>query len=1026
MRRGAWLTSLIMFVAAGCASSGTASDAGPPDARVIPDAEVGPDAAPGGFGEACTGNTDCATGFCVEGAGGGGGLCSRECADDCPEDWNCRTVEIPTGTIDLCIPEAAYHCSRCTTEAECPGGGCLTIDGEDRCAAACASGTDCPGGYTCAPDPDGTHAGMFCQPVTGSCSCDSSNAGMTRTCTNTNAEGTCFGMEICNATEGWTGCDADIPASESCDGVDNDCNFIVDDGIVAGGSCTITNAFGSCAGVETCTGVTPLTCAAQTPAAETCNFIDDNCNDSVDETWSGTDPTDLGQTCTAGVGACLRYGAYTCNAAGDGTQCSAIPGTGSAESCNGVDDNCAGGIDETWTGTDPGDLGTQCTAGVGVCARQGTTICNGTGSGTTCSATAATPPTSGDVCDYADNNCSGVVDENNTGLYGGVRVYDRNTTCGSCEIDCTTLYASPHATGVCGVGGTSATCQLQCDSGYGNLNGTAIDGCEFSVDSTVVYVAAGGAGAVDDATCGLGPSGTGTGNHPCASITQGLARATATGRGTVVVADGTYDAGLDATGVTLVNGKNLKGGYRADTWERHSPLSTTASVIQGVKAVTLSGRIHHITVDASGITNSTLFEGFVVRGSFNANPGGNSYAIYAASSTAMLTIQNNTIRGGRGGAGADGGAGTVGTAGQNAAPYSASTYDSTTANGSGSNECTSSPHYPSFTNGGDRTCPSDVVDGGDGGGNRCSPTSNCTSCGPTGCSGCTLTKLTAQDGLAGDPGAGALGGAAGAAGIGGTDAYYMATYGFCVVGTVEQNGTDGTNGSPGLNAASGLGCTSNAGSVVSAHWVGDTGGAGSAGGNGGSGGGGGGGGGAECGGTGCTRDIMGGHGGGGGSGGCGGLGGGGGYSGGGAFNIFVYGTSTSHRPTILNNSFTLGDAGSGGSGGIGGAGGLSGVGSIGGQVDPPANDTKGLFCSGKGGAGGDGGNGGNGSGGGGGCGGSSHAVYSFGVGTGMSYCSGNGNTFTGGSAGGGGDGGYSGGNVGTAGLSGLVTNCSFN
>ena len=75
-------------------------------------------------------------------------------------------------------------------------------------------------------------------------------------------------------------------------------------------------------------------------------------------------------------------------------------------------------------------------------------------------------------------------------------------------------------------------------------------------------------------------------------------------------------------------GKSLLGGYRADTWERH--LSTTSTVIQGAQA-TGQSRQHR---DRDNITTATLFEGFVVRGSFNTKPGGNSYAVYISGSNA--------------------------------------------------------------------------------------------------------------------------------------------------------------------------------------------------------------------------------------------------------------------------------------------------------------------------------------------------------------------------------------------------------
>src|SRR5262249_43053520 len=152
----------------------------------------------------------------------------------------------------------------------------------------------------------------------------------------------------------------------------------------------------------------------------------------------------------------------------------------------------------------------------------------------------------------------------------------------------------------------NAQCVLSCNAGTFDLNSESADGCEFVLDATAIYVSGSDAAAADDATCGLGPVGTGAGNHPCKTIAQGLARASAAGRANVRVADATYDEA-----VTMVNGKNLVGGYRADNWERH--LATTATVIQGA----MSSGIHDVTVSATNLAAATLFEGFVVRGSAN-------------------------------------------------------------------------------------------------------------------------------------------------------------------------------------------------------------------------------------------------------------------------------------------------------------------------------------------------------------------------------------------------------------------------
>ena len=82
------------------------------------------------FGEECTRHADCGPGgWCVEAPGGNGGVCSRACADDCPANYDCRTVTVPDGPIRLCVPTTASQCAACAGDQQCPGGGCLQLDG---------------------------------------------------------------------------------------------------------------------------------------------------------------------------------------------------------------------------------------------------------------------------------------------------------------------------------------------------------------------------------------------------------------------------------------------------------------------------------------------------------------------------------------------------------------------------------------------------------------------------------------------------------------------------------------------------------------------------------------------------------------------------------------------------------------------------------------------------------------------------------------------------------------------------------
>ncbi|MFO0650632.1 MAG: MopE-related protein [Polyangiales bacterium] len=84
----------------------------------------------------------------------------------------------------------------------------------------------------------------------------------------------------CNGTGTCTAC----TTSETCDGRDNNCNALIDEGIP-----DISCGVGACRRtVPGCVRGAVQTCTPGTPSAEICNGLDDNCNGSVDEMCMGT------------------------------------------------------------------------------------------------------------------------------------------------------------------------------------------------------------------------------------------------------------------------------------------------------------------------------------------------------------------------------------------------------------------------------------------------------------------------------------------------------------------------------------------------------------------------------------------------------------------------------------------------------------------------------------------------------------------------------------------------------------------
>ena len=920
---------------------GAESDVSAPDAS--PDAESGDAVAP----------ADALTPTCPICAGG----------------YVCRL----TGGPPRCVADPVLTCAPCSLVAACADGLCAALAGEPgACLLPCpdTDGGGCPPGTTCKPwtDPGPAANKALCQPTSGVCSCQASDAGKTRPCTfGGAASGACLGSQTCQpASGGWSPCDAKGPGAEACNGTDDDCDGATDEGL-GGEACGGKD--GVCAGSTACVAGL-FVCAGPPPLAEQCNGKDDDCDGLSDDELLSP-PCGGGDLCPA-----------TATCQGDkGWHCPAVPKL--PELCNGLDDDCDGATDEAL-------LSPPCGGG-DLCPAIAT--CKGP-AGWLCPAVAKQP----ESCNQLDDDCDGLTDEPFLNVAGKPQTLSH---CGSCGVACpaalnlgteVTCTAAPTAASPAPLPlpeASTPTCGFSCKDGWFDANQLASDGCECKaqpgvdapdgVDQDCDGVDGVAAFAVFVAKTGsdLNP---GTRSSPMRSLVAAQERALSTGRPHIYVATGVYGESL-----TLLPGISLYGGYAAGFQTRdpiaYQTMIAGPSVASGVQA----------TVRCDGINGGgapTALDGFTVVGAPATSPGAPSFGLYSVGCDARFRVIGCQVLAGHGAAGAagaagggggPGGQGKVGEAARDIGKLLCDSADFSPGGQGGTSGCADKP--TGGGRGGDAICP--VMD-------EEAPTPAC----PT--QPYVQTAKVAETGQpgAGNPsGTGAGGGAApaGSGGKPGWDSYIDSWKGVatackngpgcstCRVPVQKRDGEDGLHGLPGSGGAGGQGGALSSGSFSGGAWQAAVGADGSHGVSGGGGGGGGAAGGVEV--HDCVSSTskfsdLGGSGGGGGAGGCGGKGGKGGQGGGASVAIGVI-IGPAGGPLLLGNVFFGGPGGAGGQGGAGGSGGLGGKGGKGGDAVEYKSET---FCTSTGGDGGDGGQGGGGGGGGGGSGGPSVGLLILGAG----------------------------------------------
>ncbi len=222
-------------------------------------------------------------------------------------------------------------------------------------------------------------------------------------------------------------------APEQCNGIDDNCNGLTDDGVVT--STWYQDADGDGFGnpavsQQNCaqpvgyvlnnTDCNDASASVNPGASEVCNLIDDNCNGSTDEGVQSTFYADAdGDGFGAGspILACTQPAGTSIN----NTDCNDAVASihpGATELCNNIDDNCNGLTDDgvvllAYYADVDGDgygsvlLGNFCTPPANSSLVSGD--CN--------DANAAVNPGAAEVCNLIDDNCNGLTDEGVTSTF---------------------------------------------------------------------------------------------------------------------------------------------------------------------------------------------------------------------------------------------------------------------------------------------------------------------------------------------------------------------------------------------------------------------------------------------------------------------------------------------------------------------------------------------------------------------------------------------------------------------------------